>query len=487
MSTDQKRILLESILSIIVILFTIVLILLIIFIRVKRPDLRGQNKINDISIISMESFDFIEDKTIPEYPYDNLGNTGQLILDCYTGTCINQIYHQDIWLKCDPDSPCETVDDSWTEHRAIIDHDCSEQCYKTGNIICRCGRPYDEIGICKNRTNDRYEKGKVCHAYNTIYFWKGKKYNITKSVNYSYLNDAISKDEECPEGTKNCGIIDSNENQLCLRNNLNCPVNYISEEKLSKVYSSVLIGNKTFYYGNDDSIKRKIIVGLVADTDLLLNKDNNKKDIIDNYTISEFLEDNQNLYKEVNLGYDPYKKEDIDSKGKSYLRVFYNEENVNLTSLRETRALFNFNHRINNKALDSIHYKTKIITILGLIALGFLLIAYVVILIKQIVYYRGGCYGECEKGYFVCVTILFIGLMITPLIFGWININKAKDAENLDPNGEYSTFKKLNLAFVIIGFALFLFLIVYVILVPIKCGFEEKIPENNTTGVAMNK
>ena len=250
MSTDQKRILLEIILSIIVILFTTVLILLIIFIRVKRPDLRGQNKINDISIISMESFDFIEDKTIPEYPYDNLGNTGQLILDCYTGTCINQIYHQDIWLKCDPDSPCETVDDSWTEHRAIIDHDCSEQCYKTGNIICRCGRPYDEIGICKNRTNDRYEKGKVCHAYNTIYFWKGKKYNITKSVKYSYLNDAISKDEDCREGTKNCGIIDSNENQLCIREILNCPINYISENKLNNDYNSVLIGNKTFYYGN---------------------------------------------------------------------------------------------------------------------------------------------------------------------------------------------------------------------------------------------
>ena len=88
------------------------------------------------------------------------------------------------------------------------------------------------------------------------------------------MDNAILKDEECPEGTKNCGVIDSNENQLCLRNNLNCPVNYISEEKLSKDYSSVLIGNKTFYYGNDDSIKRRIIVGLVADTDLLLNKDN---------------------------------------------------------------------------------------------------------------------------------------------------------------------------------------------------------------------
>ena len=103
MSTNQKRILLAIILSILVILFTIALILLIIFIRVKRPNLRELNKINDINIICIESFDFIEDKTIPEYPCDNLGNTGKLILDCYTGTCIHQIFHRYTWQSsCDP-------------------------------------------------------------------------------------------------------------------------------------------------------------------------------------------------------------------------------------------------------------------------------------------------------------------------------------------------------------------------------------------------
>jgi uncharacterized membrane protein len=142
---------------------------------------------------------------------------------------------------------------------------------------------------------------------------------------------------------------------------------------------------------------------------------------------------------------------------------------------------------LNKRALDSIHYKTKIITILGLIALGFLLIGFVVILFKQISYYRSGYYRSCGKGYFICVTIIFSGLMITPLIFGFINISKAKDAEDLDPNGKYSTFKTLNLVFIIIGFALFLFLIAYIILVPIKCCFED-IPENNTTAITtMNK
>ena len=82
---------------------------------------------------------------------------------------------------------------------------------------------------------------------------------------------------------------------------MNCPINYILENKLSNDSSSVLIGNKTFYYGNDNTTKRKIIAGLVVDTDLLLNQDNDKKDIIDNYTISGLLEDNKDLYKDVNL------------------------------------------------------------------------------------------------------------------------------------------------------------------------------------------
>ena len=67
--------------------------------------------------------------------------------------------------------------------------------------------------------------------------------------------------------------------------------------------------------------------------------------------------------------------------------------------------------------------------------------------------------------------------MITPLIFGCINITKAKDAQNLDINKDYSTFIKFNIAFIIIGFTLFLFLIVYIIFVPIKFGFKEKVSE----------
>ena len=46
------------------------------------------------------------------------------------------------------------------------------------------------------------------------------------------------------------------------------------------------------------------------------------------------MEDNKILYKGLNLGYDPYLDKDIDKKGKSYLKIKYNE-NVDLISMRE--------------------------------------------------------------------------------------------------------------------------------------------------------
>ena len=99
-------------------------------------------------------------------------------------------------------------------------------------------------------------------------------------------------------------------------------------------------------------MKRKIIGGFVADSDLYLNKDNKEKVLIDTGTISEFLSDNKNLYKEVNLGYDPYKNANIDNKGKSYLRIFYNNK-VDLKKLRININTYNKKSKI-DKEIDEI-------------------------------------------------------------------------------------------------------------------------------------
>ena len=473
-STKGTRI--EILLSSIMTLLTIALIVLIILMTIKKPKKYKEGRPRDTTIIGLESFNFVQDKEIPEYPHDNLGLAGKLILDCYIGTCIKEIYHKKIKTYCDSDDYCYDVDESWYEYRPTIDHDCSEQCYLFGKKECNCSSIYyEEKGSCERKVGDNYVEGKVCYAYNTIYFWRGKKYKIVKTTNYTYLSNARLKEEQCPNGYKDCGIIDPYENKLCIQSKNRCPINYISENKSNEVYASIVFENKTLYYGNDPTIPRKkIVVGLVADSDLYLNRDNNKKDIVDKYSISGFLKDNKDLYKEVNLGYDPYQTENIDNKGNSYLRTYYNE-GINLTQLRLGRDRYNFNHKMNYNALNSIVNKTKVISILGLIACGYLLLVCIGILVHQVKKLKRPWKND-EKGYYICLIVIFLALILTPLIFGCLNLRKLNKAEEIDPTVNYNIFRKLNIAFIIIGFVLFLLLIIYMIFVPIK--IEERYDEN---------
>ena len=62
------------------------------------------------------------------------------------------------------------------------------------------------------------------------------------------MNDAKFKGEECSENTKNCGILDDNENKLCIPKDSECPINLISETKLNpnSNFLSTVIGKKHF-------------------------------------------------------------------------------------------------------------------------------------------------------------------------------------------------------------------------------------------------
>ena len=382
-----KGTLIELILSSIIFLLTIALIILIILLTIKKPKVLPEKKVEIKTIIALESFDFIDNISIPEYPHENLGLTGKLILDCYTGTCIKEILHKETYTSCsDHRSSCTESVYYWTEYRPIIDRFCSEQCYEYKSEECNCTEEFQEKGTCEHKMNDNYIEGKICYAYNTIYFWKGKRYKILNESIYNYLENAVLKDEECPKGTKYCGILDGNENKLCIKSNLKCPINYISDDEANnnQNYSTFSFGNKTFYYGYNDSLKdKKIVMGLMVETDLYLNEDNYEKEILDLYNISEFLKGNQNLFKNINLGYDPYSEEDIDKKGNSYLKAFYNTEKFDLIDLRNRVYKYNFNVKINERSFNPIHKKTKIITILGLISSGYLFLTFLIILIKQ--------------------------------------------------------------------------------------------------------
>ena len=326
-----------------------------------------------------------------------------------------------------------------------------------GKDECDCDDPFEEKGICSRKYDDSYDVEKYCYADNVIYFWKGKKYTIWKKDVYSYYKNAILKDEKCPGNTINCGILDDNENQLCIPSTSSCPINYFSESKISenKLHSSVMIGNKTFYYTFDDNNKkkRKIIGGLIADSDLYLNENNDQKVIIDTGTISEFLNDNKNLYKKVNLGYDPYKERNIDSKGKSYLRLFYNE-NVNLSILKENIITYNYNHTMNEHFFKPINKKIKRTSIIGLAASGALLLT----IFFFVIFWR-----NCPACPIFHVLILGVYIIIS-LIYGCLNISNFNELGNKCRN-DNNLARKINIVIVSIGFVLLpytIFLLVYI-------------------------
>jgi len=401
---------------------------------------------NDILISSFSSMDFIEAESYPAYSdsFPDLGHTGKLILDCFTGIC------QEL------DSSNELID--------IINYRCSEQCSYNGKCICSYHN--DKKGTCSRKYDDNYENGKYCYAFNTIYFWKGKKYTILKKDGYTYYNNSILKDEECPKDTINCGIIDDNENQLCIQQNYSCPINYFSESKLNenKLHSNVKIGNKTFYYTFDDNnkTKRKIIAGLIADSDLYLNENNDQKVLIDIGTISEFLIDNKNLYKEVELGYDPYKEDDIDSKGNSYLRFFYNDK-VDLSNLKKNIDEYNFNHTKNDDFVKPINKKIKRTSIVGLAASGALLIAIIFYFV-----FKRDCWG-CS----IFNIVVFAVYIIVSLIYGCLNISNFNDLRDMDPN-DNNLARKINIVIVIVGFVLFAYTIFAIIyLKKLRDKFED--------------
>ena len=434
---------------------------LIIILLAKKAKKFPESDHNDIKISSFHSLNFTDDDSIIAYNEStpNLGLAGRLILDCFSGMCDKEYQYYE--------------DDGWeTGHEFQLDYNCSKQCSYNDISECTCVNSFSKYGDCSRKYDDKYDNEKYCYADNVIYFWKGKKYIAIQNEVYSYYDNAKLKEEECPKGTINCGIIDDNENKLCVSSSSSCPINYLSENKIdeNQFISSVIIGDKTFYYTfvDDYRNKRKIIGGLIADTDLLLNNNNDKKVLIDTNNISGFLADNKNLYKEVKLGFDPYKEGNIDKRGKSYLRYFFNEK-VDLPRLRNNIETYNFNYTMNKDYIKDINRFIKIIGIFGLIATVLSLLA-VISIIKI-----------PEKfPIFGCLFIIFNAVTLT---MGCINIsdfNKLKDKDN-------NKFERIiNLIIVILGFVLvayYLFLAIFYKNLRGKCScniFNKNNKESST-------
>lgn len=429
----------------IALLFILAFLAIFITLLVKQPKKYSEDEAHDIIISCFSSMNFVTFNSTPNYTESNLGVTGRLILDCFRGTCAVEHYYYD-----------SNTESYSSEYEYILDFSCSEQCsHQKKNNQCLCDDSYDgKIGHCSKKYDDNYEDGKYCYADNVIYFWKGKKYEIYKKEVFTYYKNSVSKNEECPSETKFCGYIDDQENKLCISSTSSCPINYFSENKSNENlnYQTVIIGNKTFYYTFDEDISKnkKIIAGLVADSDLYLNYANEQNIIIDNYTISGLLEDNKNLYKEVDIGFDPYEAVNINEKGNSYLRIYY-KEGINVTELKTKIEKYKNHTTINEDKIKPIRKNIKVTSICGLIAsvFGFLALIF-------------SCAEIKGKKLYAVLGGWCVILMIVSLIYGCINISKFRGLKKLVPNDDnIETARKLNLSFVILGFSCVPFIVLY--------------------------
>ena len=148
------------------------------------------------------------------------------------------------------------------------------------------------------------------------------------------------KNEQCPEGKKNCGYIDTKSNILCLSNNTDCPINFISISSKGKPegvknLKEIKGKDRVLYYSNDpypDSEEYPEIIGAFKIADLericavpnlyyssiplfkldVLNKNYSRECQLEDYSL-KVIEDHfirYSLIDEINF-YDLYKENGI--------------------------------------------------------------------------------------------------------------------------------------------------------------------------------
>ena len=87
----------------------------------------------------------------------------------------------------------------------------------------------------KNCTDISEEFPKLLNYSMTLFAY----YKLSSKTYYDYLETAVSKNEDCPENYHQCGILDTVGNKMCLRNEEECPINYIDWENFKTEKTNV--------------------------------------------------------------------------------------------------------------------------------------------------------------------------------------------------------------------------------------------------------
>ena len=138
---------------------------------------------------------------------------------------------------------------------------------KCKNKICRgsCGRNETRAG-CKKIRGANPEN---------LTIWKNMSFikRKNKGTYLDYLKDSVPKGSNCSEGFKQCGILDSLGQILCMKEQMPCPLNYLEFSKLpnsTKEFNvkTVQLGDGSYVHYSNESINSELITNFqVSDED----------------------------------------------------------------------------------------------------------------------------------------------------------------------------------------------------------------------------
>jgi hypothetical protein len=174
-------------------------------------------------------------------------------------------------------------------------------------------------------------------------FWRSKQFCSKEPIETNnelkyldYLKNSVKKGEPCSEGYKQCGILDTLNNVLCLAENETCPLNFFiitNTENPPSEYENITVHTLNFYDGHyvhysNEAINNSIIVDFeIAERDHLCIESNEKYSTY-YYTLDEQSGNCDTAYNEIRYDtrytlIDSIKKEQLFLDNFIYDKLYY--------------------------------------------------------------------------------------------------------------------------------------------------------------------
>ena len=112
--------------------------------------------------------------------------------------------------------------------------------------------------------------------------WKGIEFTSSLDPYYSYSNLlklSVTSNEKCPSNKKQCGILDTMNNKMCIDKKKECPINliirtYTPEPPSEYPYNfrNITFSDGTYFFFTNEAIDKPIIANLkISDEDVCIN------------------------------------------------------------------------------------------------------------------------------------------------------------------------------------------------------------------------